>query len=176
MAALTLRSSFSALCTHECHSSAASLAGMATPGQASPAAQQVLPGARSCPVVFEESSKAAPRAVLTLYASSPSRGGTASTKYLLRAETSAVTQFGAHQVTSIFPGVYSYCSARAQQPLHQSDPTSRLHFLARLLMPLQELKHLCTNQKHDRQFPHLSQHHPKTKQWPCALPLSGLLA
>lgn len=114
MAALTLRSSFSAFCAHqECHSGAASAAGMAIPGQASPAAQQVLPGAQSCLAVFEESGKAVPRAALSLYVSSPSRCGTASTKHLLRAMTSAVTQFGAHQVTSIFPGIYSYCFARA---------------------------------------------------------------
>lgn len=154
---------------------AASPAGMATPGQACPAPQQVLLGAWSCLVAFEQSSKAAPRAALSLYVSSPSRCGTASAKHLLRAMTSTVTQFGAHQVTSTFPAIYFYHFARAQHLLHQTDPTSCLDFLACPPMPLQERKHLCTSQKHDQQFPYLSQHHPKTKQWPCALPFSGLL-
>lgn len=42
---------------------------------------------------------------------------------------------------------------KCQTALHQTEPTARLYFLACLPGFLQELKSLCTSQKHYQKFP-----------------------
>lgn len=60
--------------------------------------------------------------VLSLHMSRPARCGTASTKHLLLAMTFSVTQFGAHQVTTLLPWIYFYCSESTRHPYDRPSP------------------------------------------------------